>query len=163
MEQELVQQETDLDTQVNNFWNEQNISKYQDAIGEVISYIKEIDDDYYEQSGYHLVRFIEHRLKSAESIKGKCLRKKKKDTYDIEAVINDLAGVRVICYDLEQIYVIVNFLKSTSELEILKVKNYIEKAKDNGYQSYHLIVKINGVKVEIQIRTILMDAWSSLE
>ena len=81
----------------------------------------------------------------------------------IEDLLNDIAGVRLICFDVKQIYQIVKQLRRFGEFEIVKEKDYIKNPKDNGYQSYHMVLKKDDIKVELQIRTILMDAWSSLE
>ena len=81
----------------------------------------------------------------------------------IEDDINDLAGIRIICFDIAQIYKIAYIIGKQENFEIKKVKDYVRKPKENGYQSYHIQMKVDGVKVEIQLRTILMDAWSSLD
>ena len=70
---------------------------------------------------------------------------------------------RIICFDIAQIYKLACVIGKQESFEIKKVKDYVRKPKDNGCQSYHRQLKVDGVKVEIQIRTILMDAWSSLD
>lgn len=85
--------------------------------------------------------------------------------------INDIAGVRIICSFISDIYNVVNVLKQHEDLRIVKVKDYIQTPKPNGYRSLHLIIempvnltnRVEYVKAEIQIRTIAMDFWASLE
>ncbi|MGN0424276.1 MAG: GTP pyrophosphokinase family protein [Acetatifactor sp.] len=146
------------------FWNEETISKYESGISLVITEIEKIDRAYFDKTKSHCVRFVEKRLKATDSIAQKLERKNRKsDAGNLEEFINDLAGVRVICYDIEQIYMIAGKIAATKAFEVLKIKDYIRKPKDNGYQSYHMILKVQEIKVELQIRTILMDAWSSLD
>ena len=89
----------------------------------------------------------------------------------LENNLSDVAGVRVICSYIDDIYQLYDMLKSQDDIEILEIKDYINYPKDNGYRSLHVIVKIpvflstgkHYSKVEIQIRTIAMDFWASLE
>ncbi|PJI07803.1 MULTISPECIES: GTP pyrophosphokinase [Clostridium] len=118
---------------------------------------------------------IEHckaRIKSAESMKEKLKRKKLPITAKSALTeIHDAAGIRVICTFLDDIYWIVNMLKNQKDIKIIKEKDYIKNPKPNGYRSYHMILQVpihleNGVQMvycEIQIRTIAMDCWASLE
>ena len=156
--------ESELEYQLSNFWTIERRKKYEEAIKKVLSLMESFDEEYYEKKGNHIIRFTEKRLKTPKSIYGKIVRKKKKSTIDtIEEDINDLAGVRIICFDIAQIYKLACVIGKQESFEIKKVKDYVRKPKDNGYQSYHIQLKVDGVKVEIQIRTILMDAWSSLD
>lgn len=156
--------ESELEYQLSNFWTIERRKKYEEAMKKVLSLLESFDEEYYEKKGNHIIRFTEKRLKTPKSIYGKIVRKKKKSTIDtIEEDINDLAGVRIICFDIAQIYKLACVIGKQESFEIKKVKDYVRKPKDNGYQSYHIQLKVDGVKVEIQIRTILMDAWSSLD
>ena len=156
--------ESELEYQLSNFWTIERRKKYEEAMKKVLSLLESFDEEYYEKKGNHIIRFTEKRLKTPESIYEKIVRKKKKFTIDtIEEDINDLAGVRIICFDIAQIYKLACVIGKQESFEIKKVKDYVRKPKDNGYQSYHIQLKVDGVKVEIQIRTILMDAWSSLD
>lgn len=148
---------------ISSFWNDERIALYESAMEKVIVEIKQYDQDYYRKTQNHLVRFVEKRLKTTDSIAQKVERKKKPEGKTLEEMINDLAGVRVICFDTKQIYMLARMIGKSSQFEIIKVKDYVRKPKDNGYQSYHIILGIDGIKVELQIRTILMDAWSSLD
>ncbi|MGN0494735.1 MAG: GTP pyrophosphokinase family protein [Lachnospiraceae bacterium] len=146
------------------FWDEEKKKRYAAAIRMVIDEIYRLDVEYYKKSGNHFIRFVEHRLKSTESILSKLDRKHKGDSNQpIEELLNDIAGVRVICFDKKQIYKIVKMIKQSKIFTVLKEKDYVKNPKENGYQSYHLILMVDEVKVELQLRTILMDAWSSLE
>lgn len=156
--------ESELEYQLSNFWTIERRKKYEEAMKKVLSLLESFDEEYYEKKGNHIIRFTEKRLKTPKSIYDKIVRKKKKSTIDtIEEDINDLAGVRIICFDIAQIYKLACVIGKQESFEIKKVKDYVRKPKDNGYQSYHIQLKVDGVKVEIQIRTILMDAWSSLD
>ena len=112
------------------------------------------------------------RIKSKESIIDKM--QKKGLPFTISALlenIKDIAGIRVICPFIEDVYFVARMLVKQPDIEVLEVKDYIREPKDNGYRSLHLIVsdKVNfsnvsrGVTVEIQIRTIAMDFWASTE
>ena len=147
-----------------DFWSAERKEIYEDAIVALISRIQRIEDEIVGITGRHIVRYTEQRLKSTQSITEKINRKGRNvDEFDAEKAINDLAGVRVICFDTRQVYTLVKEIKETNEFEVIKEKDYILHPKDNGYQSYHMILKYGEIKVELQIRTILMDAWSSLE
>lgn len=118
---------------------------------------------------------IEHckaRIKSAKSMKEKLERKNLPVTVKSAlSEIHDAAGIRVICTFLEDIYWIVNMLKNQRDIEIVTEKDYIKNPKPSGYRSYHMILKIpihledriEKVYCELQIRTIAMDCWASLE
>ena len=118
------------------------------------------------------VHHIDTRLKSAGSILGK-LQKKNLDL-TIGAACNniyDIAGVRIVCPYIKDVYFIRDRILAQDDIEVMKVKDYIEHPKENGYRSYHLIIRVpvffmnkkQMVPVEIQIRTMAMDLWASLE
>lgn len=149
---------------VEGFWNNTNKSKYENAMEKVIGEIYRLDQIYCEKMGCHFIRFVEKRLKSADSMYLKIQEKgKKAEGKTIEEVLGDLAGVRIICYDIEQIYAIASMVKKSDDFHILKEKDYVHKPKASGYQSYHILLQVADCKVEVQLRTILMDAWSSLD
>lgn len=118
---------------------------------------------------------IEHckaRIKSAKSMKEKLKRKNLPvNAESVLSEIHDAAGIRVICTFLDDIYWIANMLRNQKDIEIVKEKDYIKNPKPNGYRSYHMILKvpihledrIEKVYCELQIRTIAMDCWASLE
>lgn len=115
---------------------------------------------------------VKARLKQTNSIIEKLARKKLAFTLkNIETYINDVAGIRVICSYVDDIYKIVDSLLKQDDITLIKRKDYIANPKPNGYRSLHLIVSLpvffaedkKQVKVEVQIRTIAMDFWASLE
>lgn len=147
-----------------DFWDDEKREKYAAAIRVVKDEIYKLDAENYKKTGKHFIRFVEYRLKSTDSIMIKLERKHKLDRdKPVEELLNDIAGVRIICFDTKQIYKIVKMIRKSNRFQVLKEKDYVKNPKDNGYQSYHLILLTDKIKVELQIRTILMDAWSSLE
>ncbi len=142
------------------------------ARSKVQEYLLELDVRYQAKTGNSFIRLIESRMKSLESIERKLERKElEKSTESMLTNLHDLSGVRVICYDIKQIYWIARRIADDGQYEIIKVKDYVRKPKRNGYESYHVVcnvpVSVDGrmhiMEVEIQIRTILMDAWASLD
>jgi putative GTP pyrophosphokinase len=116
--------------------------------------------------------YIKSRLKSPKSIYGKLKVKGVPFTVEnIENTINDVAGIRVICSFIDDIYSIRDSFDVQDDVEILQEKDYIASPKENGYRSLHLVVEVpvylsegsSLVPVEIQIRTIAMDFWATLE
>jgi len=115
---------------------------------------------------------ITSRVKKPESITQKLL--KKGLPFTVEAImtnLSDVAGVRIICEFIDDIYTIAAMLAMQDDLKLIQIKDYIKYPKDNGYRSYHMIVEIpvffskgkTPMRVEIQIRTIAMDFWASLD
>lgn len=118
------------------------------------------------------IEFIESRLKKPSSI----ARKLEKMGYEVTVQnmtkhLSDIAGIRVLCAYIDDIYEIARMLAHQKDVEIITVKDYIKHPKDNGYRSYHMIVEIpvyfsdavRPVRCEIQIRTIAMDFWATLD
>ena len=121
---------------------------------------------------YDLIDHINTRIKEPDSI----IKKMKKKNLELDYKeminnINDIAGIRVICPLQSDIYTIKNLIQNISGIETVKEKDYIANPKPSGYSAYHLIVRVPVmlsqeliyVKVEVQIRTMAMDFWSSLE
>lgn len=118
------------------------------------------------------IEYITSRVKSEESMKEKLHRKNLDVTLENALTkIYDAAGIRIICAYIDDVYEVANMLKKYKDLKLIKEKDYIKNPKPNGYRSYHLVFEvpldiageIHPVYVEIQIRTIAMDFWSSLE
>lgn len=150
--------------QLQDFWTDSRKEKYENAMEQIVAMICEMDAEYAKKNGYHFIRFIEKRLKTPESIWGKINRKNKElSLAEIENGISDLAGIRIICFDIEQVYEAIYMIRSSERFPVLQVKDYIRKPKDNGYQSFHMLLSVDDLKIEVQLRTILMDAWSSLD
>ena len=118
------------------------------------------------------IEYITSRIKSEKSMKEKLERKNLPVT--LEAALNkvfDAVGIRIICPYIDDVYETVKMLKQYKDLQVIKEKDYIKNPKENGYRSYHIVFQmkldiageIKPVFIEIQIRTIAMDFWSSLE
>lgn len=134
-----------------------------------INELKDIINQYY---GYSAIKEISGRIKTPESIKNKMKKKDYLMTYkSMVENVNDIAGMRIICNSKKDIYTIKELIKQMPEIKVLQEKDYIKQKKKSGYTAYHLIVEtpvkvketLILVKVEIQIRTELMDFWASAE
>lgn len=145
---------------------------YESAIREVKTKLEILDSEFRTKYAYNPIHHIEDRLKSPESILEKIQRKKIPfNVESIRANINDFAGVRVICNYIDDIYTVADLLTAQDDVTLLKRKDYISSPKTNGYRSLHLVIetpvylsdKKELVHVEVQIRTIAMDFWASLE
>ncbi len=145
---------------------------YNCAIREVKTKFEVLNEDLSVLRKRNPIEFIESRVKSPESILKKL--KRKKLPYSLGSIvdnINDIAGVRVICGFIDDIYEVAHMLEIQDDVTVLEIKDYIKNPKPNGYRSYHMIVEIpvffanrkQNIKVEVQLRTIAMDFWASLE
>lgn len=146
--------------------------KYQAAMQEAETKIKILNDDFKLRYKHSPIEQIETRVKTLESLTKKMIRNQV--PFDIEEVqkrIFDIAGVRIICSFISDIYHIKEMLEKNQEMKIIRIKDYVENPKPSGYRSLHMIVSIpvyltigrEEVAVEIQIRTMAMDYWASLE
>ena len=145
---------------------------YMAALKEVQTKIDILRDDFKRSNAYNPIEHIKMRIKQPNSILKKVYnRGLPLNAESIKENINDIAGIRVVCTFKSYIYKIVEILKKSEEIRILQVKDYIAHPKESGYQSYHMIVEIpvymitgkKFCKVEIQLRTMAMDFWASLE
>lgn len=145
---------------------------YDSALKEVNTKLEILNNEFKLAHQYNPIEHIISRIKSPQSIAKKMLKTEKEVTVEnIVKYINDVAGIRVICSFTSDIYRIADLLAKQSDVQVLKVKDYITSPKPNGYTSYHMIVSVPiflsntmvNTKVEIQIRTIAMDFWASLE
>ena len=145
---------------------------YNSALKEVGTKLEILNDEFQHVHNYNPIEHIKSRLKSAESIVKK-LRK-----YNLESTIenmvehvNDIAGIRVICSFTSDIYKSAEMIASQNDLTVISIKDYMENPKPSGYKSFHMLVtvpiflsnRVVNAKVEIQIRTVAMDFWASLE
>ena len=146
--------------------------KYKFALDEMKTKLTILNEEFQLLHDHNPIEHIKYRLKSPQSIKQKLERKGIEPTIEnAEKHIHDIAGIRVTCSFLTDIYKIYSMIQSQNDITILKVKDYIKNPKENGYKSLHLLVEIpifltdrsEKVTVEIQIRTIAMDFWASLE
>lgn len=146
--------------------------RYKFGMDEVITKLTILRDEFSQNHDYNPIEHISSRLKSLDSVIAKMQRKGVEPTFDtIRETITDIAGVRVTCSFVSDAYRLAELLTAQPDIRVLKVKDYIAEPKDNGYQSLHLIVEVpvflstgeHPVAVEVQIRTIAMDFWASLE
>lgn len=145
---------------------------YKFALEEMETKIGILKQEFQTLHDYSPIEHTKSRLKSPESIMNKMLRKQIEPSIaSIRANIRDIAGLRITCSFLSDIYRISEMLQQQDDLTVLEVKDYIANPKPNGYQSLHLLVEVpvfmsdrtERVGVEVQIRTIAMDFWASLE
>ena len=139
--------------------------EYQTCINLLIGKIRQFAEQQQTLLHREIVSQIVWRLKSEQSILAKLRRKKRERTNaNIYRYINDLAGIRIVCLYLDDIDRVRAFLEMLPDIRILKVKDFIKKPKNSGYQSLHMQVQFpNERKAEIQIRTMGMDYWSVME
>ena len=137
---------------------EKQMSYYQCAIMEVETKFRVLDHQYSLEYDRNPIEDIKSRVKSMESLIKKIRKKDIPLTLSsIEENIHDIAGVRVICSFLDDIYMLADCLLSQDDITLLEKKDYIKNPKPGGYRSLHLIVSV------VQLRTIAMDFWASLE
>lgn len=145
---------------------------YDAALREVNTKLETLNNEFKMRHQYNPIEHMTSRIKSPESIAKKLKHNGRRLTVEnIVRYINDVAGIRVICSYISDIYRIAHLISEQSDVTILKIKDYIKNPKQNGYKSYHMIISVPvflsdmtiNTKVEIQIRTIAMDFWASLE
>lgn len=145
---------------------------YSAAVREVRTKVEILDEEFRTRYARNPIHHIDSRLKSPQSMMKKLKRKGLPQTLEAaEANLNDIAGVRIICNYLEDIYRIADLLQRQRDVEFVHRRDYIENPKESGYRSLHLVIRIpvflsshtELVPVEVQIRTIAMDFWASLE
>ena len=144
---------------------------YSGALKTACSRFEILDDEFSMTHGHDPIHHIESRLKTVESCYEKLKRRGFKQEPDNLKQLTDIAGVRVVCGYIEDIYKIARVFLNQHDVRLLRQKDYIKKPKPNGYRSLHLIVEVpvslsfvaTAVPVEIQLRTISMNMWASLE
>lgn len=145
---------------------------YSQALKELEKKINIIKIDYEYEMSHSSIDHIKVRMKSSQSILNKMKKDKLKCTYkNMIENINDIAGIRIITPLKSDIFIVRNYIREINDIKIIKEKDYVSKPKESGYASYHIIVElpviidkeINSIKAEIQIRSLAMDFWASLE
>ena len=145
---------------------------YRCAMMEIETKLNVLNEEFSLRHDRNPISDIKSRLKHPESIREKLLRRGASLTIDsLEEHLSDVAGVRVICSFTADVYMIADALLSQDDITLLERKDYIESPKENGYRSLHLVVSVpiylehekRPMRVEIQLRTIAMDVWASLE
>lgn len=145
---------------------------YDSALKEINTKIEILNNEFVQINDYNPIEHVKSRLKTPESI----VKKLKRNGYDVTIEnmvekLSDIAGIRIICSFRTDIYLLADMISRQRDVTVLYVKDYIKTPKPNGYRSYHMVVTVpiylNGdmveTKVEIQIRTVAMDFWASLE
>lgn len=152
-------------------WKEVNLV-YNAALKQVETKMEILNDEFQHVHQYNPIEHIKARIKTPESIVKKLKRHGHESTIDnMVKYINDIAGIRIICSFTSDIYRIAEMIEQQKDIQVIAVKDYITYPKASGYKSYHMIVtvpvylsdRIVDTKVEIQIRTVAMDFWASLE
>lgn len=142
------------------------------AVTEILTKLNILDEEFRVLHDYNPIEHIRHRIKKHNNIIEKLERLGLEPTVDnAKNNIFDIAGIRIICAFQADIYQVVNMLSQHTDVEVIEIKDYIENPKPNGYQSLHMHVLIpvylsSGTvktRVEIQIRTVAMDFWASIE
>lgn len=145
---------------------------YNSALKEVGTKLEILNDEFVHIHKYNPIEYIKSRIKTPESI----VKKLKRDGYEstienMRNYINDIAGIRIVCSFTSDIYRLAEMIGKQNDLTVICVKDYIKNPKVSGYKSFHMHVtvpiflsdRVVDTKVEIQIRTIAMDFWASLE
>lgn len=145
---------------------------YNSALKEISTKIDILNDEFQHVHQYNPIEHVKSRIKTPESIVSKLKKIGYESTIEnMVKYINDIAGIRIICSFTSDIYRIADMLARQGYIKILNCKDYIKEPKSSGYKSYHMIVTVPvcmsdsvvNTKVEIQIRTVAMDFWATLE
>lgn len=145
---------------------------YNSALKEVGTKLEILNDEFQHIHQYNPIEHIKSRIKSPESIVKKLKKRGLDSTIEnMTEFVNDIAGIRVICSFTSDIYHIAEMIRNQNDIKVISVKDYIISPKESGYKSFHMIVSVPiylsdsvvDTKVEIQIRTVAMDFWASLE
>ena len=146
--------------------------QYSCAIREFKTKLEVLNDELSMRNARNPIEMIKARVKKPKSIVEKLQRRGLPLSIEsMESNLDDIAGVRVICSFVDDIYEISRMLERQDDVTIIAIKDYIKAPKENGYRSYHMIVEVpvffssskKNIRVEVQIRTIAMDFWASLE
>ena len=152
-------------------WKEAMLD-YNSALKQIETKLAILNDEFQHIHRYNPIEHIKARIKTPESIVKKLRRYGLDFTLDnMEAAVNDIAGVRITCSFTSDIFRLAEMIRDQKDIRVLSTKDYITTPKPSGYRSYHMIIsvpvyfsdRIKDVKVEIQIRTVAMDFWASLE
>lgn len=161
-----LERDADIDS-----WKEVQLI-YNSALKQISTKLEILNDEFQHVHRYNPIEHIKSRIKTPESIVKKLKKNGYESTIDnMVRYVNDIAGIRVICSFTSDIYQIAEMISNQSDIKVISVKDYIVNPKASGYKSYHMLVtvpvylsdRIADTKVEIQIRTVAMDFWASLE
>lgn len=145
--------------------------KYRCALREIETKFAILNDEYKSVHEHNPIEHMKSRIKTPESILEKLQRKGLDVSASGASQLTDIAGIRVVCSFLSDVYEIADSIISQNDLTLIRKSDYIKNPKPHGYRSLHLIVsvpvffssKVENVPVEIQLRTVSMDTWASLE
>lgn len=166
----LMRIEQKVDKKANEF--EKIMLIYKSALKVLRTKFDILNEEFNSFCEYNPIDHITERMKSPDSIIEKMQRKELELNYkNLIEQVNDIAGMRIVCSFKDDVFKLVKIIENFQEIEILERKDYITNPKPSGYSSYHMIVNVPVtfkdktiyVKVEIQIRTVAMDFWASLE
>lgn len=143
---------------------------YQQAVNELKVKLRGMRKQYQDEEQHSPIEFVTGRVKPVESIKEKMVRRHVQPDR-LEQDMQDIAGLRIMCQFVEDIYKVVDLLRQRSDMTILEERDYISNVKPSGYRSYHIVIEypvqlITGEKrilAEIQIRTLAMNFWATIE
>ena len=145
---------------------------YSAALKKIRTKLEILNDEFQHVHNYNPIEYVKSRIKTRDSILEKLARKGLEPSLEnMVSQIDDIAGVRIVCSFVPDIYQMAEMIGCQSDLTVLSIKDYIKKPKESGYTSFHMNVtvpvflsdKVVDTMVEIQIRTIAMDFWASLE
>lgn len=148
------------------------LTPYELAVEELLVKFNHIIKEHQSRDMYSPIENVRGRVKSISSILEKCRKKNIPiEQFTLTDKVEDIAGIRIMCKFVDDIYKVVDIIRNRKDMTIYEEKDYINNAKPSGYRSYHLIVTYNvetmeGSKtifVEIQIRTLAMDFWATIE
>ena len=151
---------------------DQLVEPYREAMTRLEVRINGLNEDYRKKYRDYPIHNVQARIKSRKSIEKKLIhRELPVSAISAKENLTDIAGIRVICYFIEDIYSILSLVRTQTDLLILKESDYITNPKASGYKSYHMVLgvpvyRIEGMQyypVEIQFRTLSMDLWASME
>lgn len=167
---EIMEFMLDAESQIMN-WQEVMLV-YNAALKQINTKLEILNDEFQHVHQYNPIEHIKSRIKTPESIVKKLRRHGYESTIEnMVKYVNDIAGIRIICSFSSDIYQIAEMIRHQNDIHVVAVKDYIQMPKASGYKSYHMLVTVpvflsdrtKDVKVEIQIRTVAMDFWASLE
>lgn len=148
------------------------VQPYDDALKNIRVRVEVLNDDYRRKYQNYPIHHVQDRIKKKESIEQKLIRRGYEEHVDAARdYLTDIAGIRVICYFVRDIYAVVSLLKKQTDTVVIKECDYIRTPKPNGYRSYHVVFGVpvyhtDGMEyypVEVQLRTMSMDLWASME
>ena len=143
---------------------------YQQAVNELKVKLRGMRKQFQEQQEQSPIEFVTGRVKPVDSIKEKMIRRHVQEDR-LEQDMQDIAGLRIMCQFVEDIYKVVDLLRQRSDMTILEERDYVSNVKPSGYRSYHIVIEypvqlVTGEKrilAEIQVRTLAMNFWATIE